>query len=135
MGNRLQPWSYAGEMPVGPRAFRPVRPPPGSPGGAVEIFDPHHYATCNGDLVLAVGVLNIVALTQPDGRRNLLMIRNSSTGVQNLFVSFGNTASVNSTVRLTPNTMILFDVAVPQDDVNIVSDAAAAQVSISYSNI
>lgn len=128
------PWSSPTDVPVGPRAFRPIRPRPGTPGGPVDVSDAHHYAVMNGDLVVAVGLANVNVLQQPDGVRNLLIIRNSSA-TQNLYVSFGNQASVNSTIRLVPNAIILFDASVPQDDVNVVADAAGGQVSIAYSTI
>ena len=66
--------------------------------------------------------------------RNFLMIRNSA-GAGNLYVSFGNAASLNSALQLVPGATALFDEVVPQGDVYVFSDTANVTFSYSYSTI
>jgi hypothetical protein len=94
---------------------------------------PHWYANLIEGVVPA-GVVPVqpVGLTQPaTGVRNFLMFRNS--GATNLLFGFGSPATLNSTLRVTPNTIVLFDTVVPQNDIWVLSDAAGGQLSYSYS--
>lgn len=134
MDQTRSPWSSPGDMPFGPRVT-PNLPTirPNGPGNVARFSDPHHYATVNGDLILPIGTADVLALQAPDDFRNFLCIRNS--GATTLFVSFGNQATTNSTIRIASNVMILFDEVVPQGDVHVISDAAGGQVSIAFANL
>lgn len=113
-------------------------PPTGNTSqGAQIVLDPHHYATL-------ITFPNFPApqtqdntqlfLNAPQSRRNLLMFRNNSA-TANLYIEFGHLASANSTLRLTPNQIVLFDVVVPQDDLYVFADAANGLLSFAYSTI
>lgn len=112
---------------------------PSGPGGvtpsAMPIYDPHHYARV-ADLSTPVPEVSQLLLEHPPTLRNYLMIRNDSgTGGPNIFISFGNNASIHSTLRLEPNQIAFFDVVVPQDDIYMIADGAGAQLSYAFSNI
>jgi hypothetical protein len=97
----------------------------------VHVTAPHWYAELI-ESVAPVGVDSSIVIARPgNGVRNMLILRNS--GATNLFIAFGNNASVNSTLRVTANTMILMDAVVPQNDIYAISDAAGGQLSYSYS--
>jgi hypothetical protein len=73
-------------------------------------------------------------LDSPIGRRNLLGFRNNSgTTGENIFIGFGRDATINSWLRLTPGTIILFDTVVPQDDLYAVSEAGTPTLGYIYS--
>lgn len=85
---------------------------------------------------------SLKVLTQPDGYRNLLIIRNASPGTEIIYVSFGQEATTSSALALTgvlaANTLggiALFDVVVPQQDIWVLGSATTAVVVLSYSNI
>lgn len=111
-------------------------PGPGVPPGLeiFGIFDPHHYAELI-EGVVAVGVISQLIIPLPGNRRNLLAIRNSSPGTENIFVGFGSPASTASWLRLETNQIVLFDAVVPQNDVWVICDAATGQVSYAHSTI
>lgn len=81
----------------------------------------------------SVGVNSVKVLTQPTGLRNFLLLRNISTGAQIIFVSFGNTATLQSSLRLASNAAVLFDTVVPQNEINAISDLAAGALMVAYS--
>ena len=104
----------------------------GGQSGLVPVTAPHWYGSLI-EAVQAVGTtpLLILQLSADPVVRNFLAIRNSSA-TQNLYIGFGNAPSVNSWCRLAPNTIILFDTVVPQNDLWAVCDAAGGQVSWGY---
>ena len=111
----------------------PTTPPAPGMGKPEPIRDAHHYAQM---ISLAVNVATTSAkfLDQPPTKRNILMLRNNSASA-NIYVEFGKDATTNSVLRITPNTVILFDVVVPQDDLYAIADAASAVLSFSFSTI
>jgi hypothetical protein len=118
-------------------------PPSGVPTGGIapspvieptDIFDPHHYASVNEGNIAVPNGSSIQVLLEPSTRRNYLMLRNSSAAA-NIYVSFARDASLNSPLRITPGTMILFDVVVPQDDMYAYADAAAGTLVYGFSTI
>lgn len=80
-----------------------------------------------------VGTTSRLIVPESGARRNFLAIRNSSPGVENIFVSFNVDATVLSWLRLTPNQIALFDTVVPQDNVYVICDAATGVVSYAFS--
>jgi hypothetical protein len=131
----LVPWTTGpSSQPDGPRQTRPA--PAGTPAGPVPIQDAHRYADVRGDLVTTVPQTagGVLVLSAPDTLRNFLAIRNSST-TANLYLSFGNQATTNSTFRLTPNQIMLLDTVVPQDDLYAVADDTDGQISVAFSNL
>lgn len=115
---------------------RGARRPTGARPGVNEIFDPHHYATVIEQLNVPIPTTagGALILTEPDFYRNMLGFRNTSA-TANIYVSFGGAASANSILRIIPNTMILYDGVVPQNDIYAFADAAAGFLSFHYSNI
>jgi hypothetical protein len=124
--------------PPNPAPLLPGQVPSSGPnnGQAIRVSDQHHYAQCiNGTFrVPQVTGPAGLAISQPVGKRNLLILRNAAAA-GNVFVSFGAAADGNSSIRLAPGVMVLFDVVVPQDDVYVFADAAAVDVSYTYSTI
>lgn len=100
----------------------------------VHIRDPHHYASIISSFADVPNGSSIQVLQETVGRRNFLFFRNNSA-TANIYVEFKKDATTNSVLRLEPNTMILFDVVVPQDDVYAYADAASAILSFGYSSI
>lgn len=107
--------------------------PGAAAGGLIGVTAPHWYS----NLIEGVAPAGVVA-TQPaalaqvaPGVRNFLMFRNS--GATNLFIGFGSPATANSTLRISANTVVLFDTVVPQNDIWVLSDAAGGRLSYSYS--
>jgi hypothetical protein len=118
----------------------PVSPLPAGVQRAAEVaqvFDPQHFAEIiDGNFVVPqIGVGAAVrVLERPPVRRNLLAIRNTSVGA-NVLIGFGIQASASSTFILAPGQTLMFDAVVPQNDVYLIADAAAATASVAYSNI
>ncbi len=110
-----------------------VTRPGAQAGGLTGITAPHWYA----NVIEGVVPVDVVSVQPPalaqvaPGVRNMLMFRNS--GATNLFIAFGSPATSNSTLRITANTIVLFDTVVPQNDIWVLSDAAGGQISYSYS--
>lgn len=105
---------------------------------AQSVFEAHRYARIV-EFVSPVAVAGSALLQSPiigqsDALRNMLMLRNSSA-TANIYVSFGVPASLNSLIRLTPNTILLMDTVVPQDDIYAFADAASGFVVIGFSTI
>lgn len=96
--------------------------------------DPHHYASVISSFANVPNGSSVQVLQEQVGRRNLLMLRNNSA-TANIYVEFKKDASLSSVLRITPNTMVLFDVVVPQDEVFAYADAASAVLSFAYSSI
>ncbi|HJZ11335.1 MAG TPA: hypothetical protein VJ521_04250 [Acidobacteriota bacterium] len=107
---------------------------PPLPPGVNLTFEPHRYAFPL-ETVWPIGIVSTLVCSEPVGVRNMLMLRNASTGGQNVFVSFGIAASINSILILLPNTMIIHDTCVPQQEVNAVASAAGALLTVSFSNM
>lgn len=122
-------------MPNFPDGVPPIRRA-APPSGPMIVRDLHRYATLNGDLLVAVtnAAGGNLVLSAPDTLRNFLMIRNSSA-TANIYISFGNNASLSSVLMLAAGTIILFDTVVPQDDVYALADAAAGFVTVAQSVI
>lgn len=102
------------------------------PNGTQFVRERHRYANLI-ETPIGVDLVSITALSQPTGLRNMLLLRNASTTNQVIFISFGNTATIQSVLRLTANQQVLFDTVVPQNEVNAVADVAGAILVIAYS--
>lgn len=98
------------------------------------IRDPHHYANIVTAIASVGNALSAKFLDMPTNKRNYLALRNNST-TANIYVEFDRDATTHSVIRLTPNTMILFDVVVPQNDIYALADAAGAELCYGYSTI
>lgn len=151
-----EPWNHPQFIPGGPhvlpgandrpalRSFQgvapailPAMPTAGmgpAPDKTLDVSEAHRYAT-SVELPFDVGIVSGRFIDQPAGRRNFLSIRNTSTGTQALYVSFGKDASTRSIVKLVPGQMLIYDVVVPQDDVYAISDAAGCTMTLQYSTI
>lgn len=137
-----QPWSTPQYIPGAPHNL-PARPDPavaGSTGQAGSAFsgdsvatrEPYRYASLV-DLSVSVGTASFKFLDQPIGKRNMLGLRNASTGTQNIFIGFGGNATTGSWMKIPPGSLVLFDAVVPQDDLYVIADGASASLSYAYS--
>lgn len=106
-----------------------------TPPNSTPTFSAQPIALFNGSKVFDVDTSSIKILDRPSNFRNLLHIRNSSTGTQIIFVEFGDNASSASTLRLDVNEQMLYDVVVPQDDIYVIASAAGGRVSLMVSTI
>lgn len=133
--NRV-PWGTPQYVPHSPATLPRPRGRSSAPGagGISEVRNDHQYATIT-DLSIAIGTASIRVLEQPTGLRNLLMFRNSSPGTEIIFIGFGRDATAQSTLAIQAGQMVLFDFAVPQDEVFALCSAATGQLSIAYSTI
>ena len=122
-----------GNAPPGTLIAPPSVSPVAGSMDPVSMRDLHHYAQVIG-LNFSIATTSAKFLDQPPTRRNLLMLRNNSA-TANIYIDFGKDATTNSTLRITPNTVILFDTVVPQDDLYAIADAASAFLSVSFSTI
>lgn len=134
-----QNFVIGGVMPAAP-----LGPNVGSPGvsGAVlqAVYNYQRYALVNGSKVFSVGTTSTVSLIdQSTGWRVFLHIRNASgSGGANIYLNFGAVATIDSagiagsSFKLAPDEQILFDAAVPQDDMYAIADAAGGLISVSY---
>ena len=114
---------------------RPKAPPTSqsiAPPSEIAVSDNHHFASVVGLSVAVANGVSALFLDQPSSKRNMLMFRNTSA-VANIYVEFGKNATTNSVIRLTPNTLMLFDVVVPQDDIYAIADAVGAVLAYSFS--
>lgn len=100
--------------------------------GTQLVRERHRYAEVI-ETPWSVGVTSVKVLTQPSGLRNFLLLRNISTGAQIIFVSLGNTATLQSSLRLASNQAILLDAVVPQNELNAISDLAGGALMVAYS--
>jgi hypothetical protein len=101
-------------------------------GGAVQdVRDTFKFASITS-ISTTVGTTSIKFLDAPIGKRNFLGFRNPST-TATLYIDFNSAASSNSWLALTPGTIVLFDNAVPQDDLYVISSAAATPFAYAYS--
>jgi hypothetical protein len=128
-------------MPGGPSMRVPTVDLNGQPvqsAGGVDtttpVGDNWHSANIISGQVAVGNLSSTKFLDMPVNRRNLLMLRNYSA-TANIYIEFNRDASDDSVIRLTPNTMMLFDSVVPQDDVYAYGDAANAILSYAYSNV
>ena len=101
-------------------------------GQTINARETYRYASLQ-DIAITVGTSSIKFLDAPIGKRNMLAFRNASTGVQNLFIGFGAQASTLNWLKLVPGQLVLFDAVVPQDDLYVIADAAAATFVYAYS--
>ncbi|MGV0999706.1 MAG: hypothetical protein ACOYBQ_10300 [Fluviibacter sp.] len=108
--------------------------PSSDAGGLVQwVAMAHQYASMINNVYVA-GLASQKIIDAPVSYRNMLAFRNVNA-VANIFIQFGSDASQRSVFRLTPNTMILFDAVVPQDDIYVLADLAGQFVSVAYSTI
>ena len=125
-GPGVAPGSGAGVMPTSaPRA---------GDADPVPVRDPYHFAQVFSQTTTPGNGVSSKFLDQPPTKRNLLMLRNASAAA-NIYIEFAKDATTNSVLRLTPNTMILFDTVVPQDDLYAIADAAGAVLAFGFSTI
>lgn len=105
-----------------------------NPSGSVQVRDENHYANVISLSLAMATVGSVKFLDSPQGKRNFLAIRNTSS-TANLYLDFNRDATANSTIKITPGATILFDAVVPQDDLYMYNDAVNGAFSYSYSNI
>lgn len=111
------------ERPPRPQLFFPPAVPPS-----------HAYANVVQSAT-AIGTTSALIIPQSAARRNFLAVRNASPGTENIYVSFDVDATTLSWLRLAPNQIALFDTVVPQDNVNVISDAATGVVAYAFSTL
>ena len=133
--SNLEPWSSPTFIPPSPHNL------PAETAGVtsdversvVNVAESYRYASII-DLTFITSTTSEKLLDAPIGRRNLLGFRNvSGTTGENIFIGFGRDATINSWLRLTPGTIILFDTVVPQDDLYCISEAGTPVLSYIYS--
>lgn len=97
------------------------------------VFDAHHYARLNGEQLYTLDASSSeMVLPRTSMLRNMLFLRNSS-GAADVYVSFGNTASANSILKLSAGDQILLDAVVPQDDIFAFSTTGGATLVVASS--
>lgn len=135
-----KPWSSPSYIPGAPHNL-PVRPLPQATTAdtyippsetTVDIRDQYRYASLIS-VSLTVGTTGVKFLDAPVGKRNFLGFRNASAGTQIIYIDFQGFASTSSWLALQPNTIVLFDTCVPQDDLYALSSAASGVLSYVYS--
>ena len=133
----LRPHGSLQRMPQLPNKVSGTRFRPFGTGSDCDtpVWEEHRYARTGGSQYFSVpnGSSSLI-LPQGNGLRNFLMMRNSSA-TANVYVDFGNNASLNTVLRLTANQIVLFDTVVPQEDIYAYGDAASAFLSIIVSSI
>jgi hypothetical protein len=131
----LEPWSSPTYIPPSPHNLpaETAATSADSQPSQVAVNEPYRYASII-DLNFTTSTTSVKFLDSPIGRRNLLGFRNNSgTTGENIFIGFGRDATINSWLRLTPGTIILFDTVVPQDDLYAVSEAGTPNLGYIYS--
>lgn len=131
----LEPWSSPTFLPPSPHNLPSETAGVSSdvPASVINVAESYRYASIV-DLTITANTASQKFLDAPIGRRNLLGFRNvSGTTGENIFIGFGRDATINSWLRLTPGTIILFDTVVPQDDLYLVSEAGTPILSYIYS--
>ncbi len=133
--NPREPWGSTGYIPPLPgvdsrsdatgKNFEPGR-------GAVLVRNDHQYASVSSQSK-AIGIVSTLILSQPASLRNFLGFRNASVAA-NIYIDYGKDASTSSWLMLTPGTIVLFDTAVPQDDVHAIANAGGGLLSWAWSN-
>ncbi len=125
----IEPPGNPQNIPQGPTRIRNGRfQPLSSPGLAASapIFDESDYVKLNGSQIWAVpNGSSISVLPTPTGLRNFIGFRNASA-TANVYIEFGNVASLNSWIKLTAGQIMLLDTRIPQDEVFAYGDAASA---------
>lgn len=123
----VQPMGNPQQMPTAPRRLPRGRFRPGLDNDApiADIFDESRYVKLNGSLLVPIGLASTNVLPAPNQLRNFVGFRNASA-TANIYVEFGNTASTNSWLYLIPNTMMILDDGIPQDEIFAIADAASA---------
>jgi hypothetical protein len=120
-----------------PQNFRVASPEqrgstsPGAAGIVQDVRDSFKFASIT-TVSLTVGTASFKFLDAPIGKRNFLGFRNPST-TATLYIDFNSQASTNSWLALFPGTIILLDNVVPQDDLYVISSAAATPFAYAYS--
>ena len=131
----LEPWNSPTYIPPSPHNLPAETAGVSSdvPGSSFNVSESYRYASII-DLTFTTGLTSVKFLDAPIGRRNLLGFRNNSgmTG-ENIFIGFGRDATINSWLRLTPGTIILFDTVVPQDDLYAIAEAGTPNLGYIYS--
>lgn len=131
----LEPWSSPTFLPPSPHNLPSETAGVSSdvPASVVNVAESYRYASIV-DLTITTNTASQKFLDAPIGRRNLLGFRNvSGTTGENIFIGFGRDATINSWLRLTPGTIILFDTVVPQDDLYVISETGTPVLSYIYS--
>lgn len=89
------------------------------------------WQNLNGAILTPFDVANTsVSIITANARRNGLIIQNQSAAGSNLYVNFGNLASVASGLRIASGVTLLLDFWVPRDDIQVFYDNAAVQHGI-----
>jgi hypothetical protein len=117
----------ASGIPLGPYSFRRKFR---AGAGVSEIVNVADLVEFNGELIVPVGLTSVSVLPQPSSPRNCLGFRNSSGVACNLYIAFGNPATLSSWLLLVQNTIVLLDNRPPQDEVFAICDNAAGQLTI-----
>lgn len=102
------------------------------------VRDTHRYARVLEASTPVANGQSAMFLSQPTGNRNMLMFRNTAVaglGAPNIYISYGQNASLLSIIKLLPGDFMLLSEVVPQDDLYAYADAAAAVLAYGYSVI
>lgn len=103
-----------------------------SPANNQGVYDPGKYGDAQNISISVPVNAPIKALDRPQFRRVYLMIQNPSA--QPLYFAFGQQPNANSS-WIWPNSGILFDNAVPQNDLYLSSPGAPFNVPIMFMNV
>jgi hypothetical protein len=144
LGNR-EPWANPNYIPPSPHNLSRTPQTRGVPSpeerGSTALFQTSEYVQSVRDtfkfasitsIATTIGTTSIKFLDAPIGKRNFLGFRNPST-TATLYIDFNSQASSNSWLALTPGTIVLFDNAVPQDDLYVIASAASTPFAYAYS--
>ena len=131
----LEPWNSPTFIPPSPHNLpaETAGTTADSAPSQVSVSEPYRYSSII-DLTITTSTTSVKFLDAPIGRRNQLGFRNvSATSGQNIFIGFGRDATLNSWLRLTPGTIVLFDTVVPQDDLYVIAEAGTPVLAYIYS--
>jgi len=131
----LEPWSSPTFIPPSPHNLpaETAATTANSQPSQVSVSEPYRYASII-DLSVTATTTSQKLVDAPIGRRNMLGFRNvSATSGENIFIGFGRDATLNSWLRLTPGTIVLFDTVVPQDDLYFIAEAGTPTLAYIYS--
>jgi hypothetical protein len=145
--NKREPWTnpqyipgYPHNLPAKADAGMPSGPGTPSPtttnfpgySSTVSITDPYRFSSLV-DLSIITTTTSVKFLDQPIGKRNTLGFRNASASSQIIYIGFGGNATTNSWLQINPNSVVLFDTVVPQDDLYVISNVTGGVLAYVYS--
>lgn len=98
-------------------------------GGSIAIASTPSPAVAFTQAAPGVGVAS-AELLPANADRRFLLVQNTSTGGQNVFLNLAGAAATTGGVKLAPGASLVLDVATPSAAINAIADAAGAAVAV-----